>query len=457
MDFQSTAQAARQPLAPGQKDGAPLVLDLKVVEREDESRFVMNCVQRSDEFRDPFLDVMEELLANYMVTFDVNARNDLPWPRRTVTGPRNVPSPRNLRGSSSLKDSETHQIVETLASQSLGLVFDSPEIIMAQPIGADDPEKARLLSRLLTAVFRQPNMFRTFYQAFKDSFVLGTAILEMGWEQDSRAQVTANGGVEQVEYKNNFSMRPVDIFDFYPDPSGTRIQHDMEWCVKRFRISKPEASRLARKGVYNVERTRRAIDKGSKTIPSDAHGDSRYEKDLAQVPDEYGIVEGFEFWGRTPLKHGDGANNRVITILEGENVRSSINPFIDGNIPFKEIVVNPMTGRFYGLSPSEVVRFQQDQADAMMMMITDVTNSAAKGPLLVGGGFGGNMNRLHQRGLLDLIECANPDMVKPIPVDSNAVQLAMQEWNRRKQTMREASGAANPLQAVSESGRQTAT
>ncbi len=457
MDFQSTAIGPKPaPLAPGQKDGAPLIINPQASEKIEETIFTMDCVQRSEDYRNPFLDIMEELLQNYMVTFDVNASGGFNRAFWDDKGAGNRYQGR-ASGGSRLKDPETHQVVETLASQSLGLVFDSPDFLLAQPIGADDPEKARLLTRLLTAVFRQPNMFRTFYQAFKDSFILGTSILELGWEQDSRAQVTPNGGVEQVEFKNNFMMRSVDIFDFYPDPSGTRIQYDMEWVVKRFRISKPEASRLARRGVYNTERTRRALSKGSKTISTESHGELRFDPGQAIVPDQYGVLEGFEFWGRTPLKHGDGANNRVITILEGENVRSSINPFIDGNIPFKEIVVNPMTGRFYGLSPSEVIRFQQDSADNMLMTINDVTNAAAHGPLLVGGGFGGSMNRLHKRGLLDLIECSNPDMVKPLPIDINAIQLSMQEWTRRKQTMREASGASNPTQAIASSGRQTAT
>ena len=138
-------------------------------------------------------------------------------------------------------------------------------------------------------------------------------------------------------------------------------------------------------------------------------------------------------------------------------MRSRINPFIDGNIPFKEVTINPISGRFYGLSPAEVIRFLQDSADNLLMVFNDAADFAIRGPLLVGHAFNGNPQQLRERKLNDIIECSNPDMVKPLPVDFNPLQFAANEMLRRKITMREATGATNQAQALGSPGEQTAT
>lgn len=447
-----------------------IVLDRAMAEAADERDFVYEFVDASDALRSSFVDVWDEILDNYFVTpFGESDKFIFPNIGSGKVAPYYAPSQARR---ATLKDPETHQVVESLVAQGLGLIFSSQEYIQVIPVGADDVEKARLLQRLITAALEQPGNFRTFYQLFKDSFLLGTAIVQIGWDTRSRTQMVKKPQFDDLGLMVGYGLEPqevvyrdaplielVDIYDFYADPSGTRIQRDMSGVTKRFRITPQTARDLAGAGVYNrgaVERVlRRGQEKGS---ASEARGGPRRFDDLSRDTAK-GLrpLTGFEYWGRVPYRTSDGATNRVVTVLEGEVVRSHINPFIDGAIPFKEVVVNPVSGRFYGLSPAEVIRYLQDSADNMLMVANDAADLMTRMPLLVGAGFGGDPLRLKARKFGDVIPCANADTVKPVPVDFGALKIAVEELTRRKTSMREAAGVTDPMQSIPSSDRKTAT
>jgi len=452
-----------------------LVADLR--KKMAEAEFVMDFVDKSLQLRDKFSAVWDEILDNYLVA-PIGTPMSRAFPRIGDPAVASFPfiTPRGVQansGVSRLKDPETHQIIETLTAQALGLLLGGREYITARPLGKDDPEKARMLARLLMAILEQPGIFRTFYQSFKNAFLFGTSILEFGWEARSRNQLVevpkfdllgrlaARDLIpEEVLYRNRPLIKEVDIYDFYPDPSGTRIQEDMVGVVKRFRITKAEAMRLGEAGVYDLDDVRLAIAASSSRTGGkrgERGGTRKFDFLPDDLPDAYGVLTGFEFWGESPVTTADHVSNRVITLLNGLRVRSRINGFIDGNIPFKEVTINPISGRFYGLSPAEVIRFLQDSADNLLMVFNDAADFAIRGPLLVGQAFNGNPQQLRERKLNDIIECVNPDAVKPIPTDFNPLQFAAQEMLRRKITMREATGATDAVQTIESKGDKTAT
>jgi hypothetical protein len=431
-----------------------------MLEKGDEQRYILDFIERSDKFRQPYMEIFDEVLDNYLVTFEGARSRTMQLAWNWKNSPMGGFSPTRSRRAR-LKDPETHQIVETLAAQTLGIIFGPRDYLQAVPIGSDDPEKARLIARVLMSVLEGPGVYRTLYQIFKDSFIFGTAIIEIGWDRRTQLQNSPMGPTP-VTYKDEPLIRGVDIYDFYPDPSGTRIQQDMIGAAKRFRISKAQVLELSRPGpngeppVYDYAAVSRIIDMG-RTRPDETKGNVRFNQGVDLVSQETGMFNGFEYYGNVPWNPQDGARNRFLTMLEGEVVRSSMNPMFDGQIPLKEVVVNPLVGRFYGLSPCEVIRFLQDSADNMLMVGNDAADMAAHAPLLVGSSFGGNPEQLRKRAPLDTIACNNPEAVMPVPVDLNALQFAMNDMMRRKMEMREASGATNPMQAIAGGDRQTAT
>ena len=438
-------------------------------QRIKETDFVLDFVEKSRQQREPFLEIWHEVLDNYLVAPKFG-RRAIPriGSRQFATSGALVS---DARSGSILKDPETNQIIDTLAAQGSGLLMPSMDYIQAIPIGFDDTQKARFLGKLLQGILQAPGTYRTNFTTFKDGFIFGTAILEIGWETRTRIQVVnepvfdpATGflvgqqpGVGEVVYKDGPLIRQKDIFDFYPDPSGTRIQEDMLGVAHKFRISKQEALRLGEAGVYNLNRVREAVRRASNDVQKSTE-DRRFEDLERETHGDYGMLSGFEFWGETPFRPSDGARNRVITILNGVHVRSHMNPYLDGNIPFKEIVLNPISGRFYGLGIGEVIRFLQDSTDNLFMLYNDASDLAVRNVMLVGTGFNGDIGRLQRRIPNDVIPVGNPDAVKPLEIDLNALAFSAQEMQRRKLSMREASGATNPLQAIpSGSDRQTAT
>lgn len=450
--------------------GAPVILTDEIRQIE-EAEFVLDHVQRSREMMAPFLPIWNEVDDNYMVvpfgTSVADAIGALLGLRTTGVARRTTEM------MSRLKDPETHQIIETLSWQGLGMLIGAPDYLRANPIGMDDPEKARMCSRMLMSVFDSPGVYRTNYGLFKSAFTRGTSILETTWETRERTQMTRKpifnpltGAVdamgmspESVIYRDRPLLREIPIRNFYPDPSGTRLGEDMMGAAKRFRTNWWKVAELANAGVYDKGPTMLAIrDAIGANVPTDALVMEQQFPRLEGIdgPASFGNVNGFEYVGEVPFRR-PGGRNRVITLINGQWVRGRPNPYLDGELPWDAITVNPIGGRFYGLSPAEVIRFLQDAADNFLMVFTDAGDLAIRGPVLLGQAFGGDPEKVRMRRVNDVIQCRNVDAVKPMPVELGALTFAAAELARRKQSMREAGGATDPSQAIPSGGAQTAT
>lgn len=432
----------------------------------DEANFIMDWVGKAEAKMQPYFPVWEECLDNYMVASPTTGRLGRSWPSGQLAPWWHAKKATTF--GSFLKDPETHQIIESLTAQALLLLLGQKDYITATPVGADDPAKAQLISRLLMAQMDQPGVFRTHYQLFKNAFLFGTSILEISWETRSRIQMqrqvtfdpttgqtTESLVPQEVPYRDRPVQKEVPLWKFFPDPNGTRIHEDMVGVVKEFEITDLDAQNLAAAGVYDKEGVRKAMNREASYARTRPYRNQ--EDNPPYTPRGLKLLKGFEFWGTAPFNYPNGASNRVITLLEGEIVRSHINPFIDGAIPFKEIVINPVQGRFYGLGPAEVIRYLQDSADNMLMVTNDAADLAIRSPLLVGSAFGGDELQLRARRLNSLIHCRDPKAVMPLQQDLSVIQLGAQDLMRRKVSMREASGATNPLQAIPSGDRATAT
>ena len=449
----------------------PLLIDGDASKRMEETEYLLEFMSRSDRYRRMFVPIWDEVLANYLVVPYGSDPTGLIWSK---SGQALLPY-KNLgrrRRRSVLKDPETHQIIETITAQGIGLLLGGRDYITAVPIGKDDYNKSRLLGRLITAIMDQPGVWRTHYQLFKDAFLFGTAILKIGWETRMRKQFVRNARgklvPEDVVYRDRVLQRVVDHYNFYPDPTGTRINEDMVGVGERFQITFREAMRLSEPGahgeppVYDKAEVTKAImlrmvDMQKGKASSTAGIGSRFPNLPMGLPHQMELLDGFDYYGESPVPRSDGMSNRVMTLLNGINVRSRGNPYIDGNKPYVEVIINPIGGRFYGLGVGEVVRFLQDSADHLLMTFTDTADLAANAPLLVGGGWGGNEQELEERAPNALIHCQDPKMVGPVPTDIGILDFATRELLRRKLSMREASGATNPLQAIQGPGEKTAT
>lgn len=469
-DLQSNVAPPSDAPVPGVSPG----LKTTRIDAIEESAFVLDWVQKSQAYRQPFIPVWNEVRDNFMV---------VPFGRMPLGGLDEVLGVvlRTAEARSRLKDPETHQIISTLTDQAMLLLVGALDYIRATPYGPDDPEKARMVQRLLQAYLDSPGQYRTNRGIFQNAFLYGTSYIEIGWQHLARMQpvrrpmLDPSSGMmildpdtgrpmqevhqEEVIYRDQPLMSEIQIRDAFPDPSGTRIQEDMHGFAKRFRSGILEARRLQGAGTWNdSEAVDRALAKlgGSSGKAMPGYDEEEFPGLDKTIPEKYGMGWGFTFYGEVPFKR-TGGQNRIITLWGGERVAGYPIPFIDGNIPVKEVVVNPMGGRHYGISPAEIVRFLQDSADNFLMIFNDAGDLAIRGPLLLGQAFGGDPERVRASLLGDVIKCRNVDAVKPIPRDLGALTFAAQEMSRRILRMRDASGATNPLQAIPGPVEKTAT
>lgn len=447
-------------------------------ERNKELEFITDFVSLAQRKRQQYVEIWHEVMSNYLVALpgaefytsdDSGYRPYPPTSSSTSRGAGGI-------GYSQLRDPETFQIIEAAAAQGIVLALGK-EYLQAVPLSPRSYDHARQLTRVVMAALEGPTNYRKLYGGFKDGNIFGTAIFELGWRKKVQNQVVKvpvfdrMGTLQGYEYQvrpvvqhDEPLLKAVDLFDFYPDSSGTRIHEDMCGVAKRYRIDKNEANDLADEEVYDREPVRRLLHGSAPKAESGASmsGDTDHRFERIGIDDrrevaglDNALLTGFEYWGEVPYKPRDGNRNRVITVLGDEVVRSHINPLIDGLIPFKEFVMNPINGRFWGLGAAEVVRFLQDSADNLLMAINDGVDMASAIPLLVGHGFSGDLNQLRRRDPFDIISCGDVSQVAPVPFDFNAMQLAAQDLLRRKVSMREASGSVDP-EALS-ADRQSAT
>ena len=227
---------------------------------QDEKRayeFVMGFISSSDKYKKQYVDKWQEILANFMV--DPTHGSGQGYSSSSGAGSMNSPYRQGRVYSGNkrnviLKDPETHKAIMTYASKLVRALFGSREreYIKARPVGWEDAaEKAPTVSRLLKYELSRPGAFRTWVEAIIDMLLFGTSVVEVSWEYTEREMpvrsVSSELGIElesftrmKIPVYDDVKITPIDIVDFYPDPSRYRLD-DMAGAAKRFKMQAIEA------------------------------------------------------------------------------------------------------------------------------------------------------------------------------------------------------------------------
>jgi hypothetical protein len=434
-------------------------------------RFTMGFVASSDRFKGQFLDRQREVLANFMVDpqyADVGSTTS-PYRYGRVYG-----SPKR---QVILKDPETHKTIMVYASKLVRALFGSREreYIKARPRGTEDaPDKAPTVSRLLRYDFALPGTFRTFVEAIIDMLLFGTSIIEVSWEYCEREMpvrtVTSEMGVDLDEWSrlripvyDDVRMTPVDVVDFYPDPARYRIE-DMAGAAKRFRMTALEARKTAASGIYDPAAVENAVQALSTSTTQPAPGKYSFRSGIDQPSDRAGISEfkdmiGYEYWGDVPWIDDYGSARRVITILNNVVVRNDPWPLADPHLPWHTLIINPVQGRFYGISPAEVIRYDQDFADAIKMLLAEAIVRQVKPPIAYDPEMTDvDSDRLNVWGRADrpIPIRGGPNSIGTLRYDAN-IQAGFQMLGGLKASMEQASGASGGISGEAGPDREAAS
>jgi len=344
----------------------------------------MGFVAHSDKHRQQHLEKWEEVVANFIVE-----PNDRWSSRQSSYSPyRNPPrSSRKARRQIILKDPETHKLVMSYAAKLTRALFSDRrhEYVSASPVGYEDVLASDTVTRLLRYTWALPGVFRSMLEGIIDMLLFGTCVVEVPWKYLQREMpvrsVSTQLGVELSETTravvpvyDDPAVNVLDVFDFYPDPGRYRIE-DMSGAAKRFQMNAAAANRMVEGGLWKADAVRKAVNGATSNRPHDSAEDDLREgldqpEDRTQYS-EFKDLTGYEYWGEVPWKTDAGSNRQVITIWNNEVVRVDDYPLNDPHLPFHSLVVNPMQGRFYGISPAEVIRYDQSFADAVKILLAE--------------------------------------------------------------------------------------
>jgi hypothetical protein len=280
-----------------------------------------------------------------------------------------------------LKDPETFKVIMTYAAKLVKALLGDPkaEYIKCEPIGWEDVKGSEAATRYLRYVMRMPGHYRTLVEAIINMLLHGTAIIESPWKYEevdvSSRTVHMELGVEYdsvesgtMPYYDDVCLGVIDVEDFFYDPSRYRIQ-DMPGVAKRFRMNANEARRTTR---FRKDAVEAAIKKGAS---GGRDSEERFREGTEQPTENIAMSEfkdmiGFEYSGWVPWKIG-GSHRVMITLLNGEKVYEEAYPYHDPMLHFHTLIVNPVQGRFYGISPAEVIRSDQSFADAVKTLLAE--------------------------------------------------------------------------------------
>jgi len=445
---------------------------------KDPRDFAMSFVAASDRYRRQYFERWREVTANFMV----DPSTDESGGHRSPTGAFRSPyrrgrSYRNPRNQIILKDPETHKAIMSYASKLVRILFGERDrgYVKARPRGFEDaPQKAPTVSRLLRYDFGLPGHFRTFVESIIDMLMFGTSVVEVNWKYEEREMpvrsVDSQFGVDidtetriPIPVYDDVRITPVDVFDFFPDPSNYRIS-DMTGCAKRFRMNALTAFAEARGGKFDEAKVRRAVGGAGKesTAGEDNRGETSFRKGVDQPEDTGGVSDfremiGYEYWGDVPWEDNSGVSRRVITVLNNVVVRDDPWPLADPQLPFHTLIINPVQGRFYGVSPAEVVRYVQDFSDAMLVLLAEAVIRQVHPPIAYDLDAEIDVSRLQAWKADALIPArGGPSAVGTLKYDAN-IQGGFALLGGMKQMIQEASGALGAIQGENGPDREPAT
>jgi len=444
----------------------------KVRTMDEQAEFVMSFVDDSEHYRDDMRDIWDEVDDNYLVrpAFDATSLGtNFPLDANLA----HTFSPRN-RTAAILKDPETHQEVMTLLARIVLDLFPvSASFTSARAIGFEDIRASQAVGQLNEHAFRLKGHYWNRIMQLLYALLRGTGVGRWNWEYQEEArnvrsfqidpftgELISSTTTQMVPTWDDPKFKAIDSRDFYPDHSKELLS-EMPLAAEHFRMTASDALRQAERGVFDSAATKRAIDARFQALMSAKNTDSAADAspDIVEHPD-YMELDVYEAVGETPFRGAsddpnaeDGIYRRVITVMNGETVRSR--PWAR-RMPFTEIKIIPRPGSFWGLAVGELVRYDQDFADTAKMMLADAAVRMAHPPLIYDKNAEVDLAKLRRFNPRVPIGASRVDAVSTMRYEPRLGEL-FTTYQGVKAQMRDASSALDSLQGQAGPNREAAT
>lgn len=455
--------------------------------------WIDDCVEQADKPRKQLEPQWFENWSNYRVESGGGNHPDKQYPMASGGTSRFQLSPINF-----LKTPESHQGVNTLRALLLSGLYGTRDYVQADPVGDEDVEAAKRVSRLVMFGLERPGNFRTNYETLGDSLIFGLGSYSARWRNEVRlvprripvpapdpsdeepflrnpqtgAIMTVLQHVEDTIHDDP-SLETDDLFDTWFDPSANRFD-EVKYKVKRFRIRDEELEALKDDENWDSEGVARVLlsePSGRQTGPdSTSHPklitENLTEEDVKDVH-KFGYYGGWMFEGMIPKevaeeigKDVDHRGAVVLRVVNGILIQAIQSPQRNGQIQGGTITILPTGRGIYGISPLTIVRYLQDVGDTQLILTTQALIESVYQNYLVSGDLGPNFARdLETRRPREVFTIQGDiEQLQPLPKDYSGLQIAVGALNLISQTMRNAMNARDPVSGIQrQGGEQTAT
>jgi hypothetical protein len=374
-----------------------------VYDLESRATFVMNVVRAAEVARDDYLPRWEESWQNYLVLprgeAALRGRTDDPLGRSSGSHfPRRA-------GRLQLKDPESHQIVEALLAETLTQLFPDDGYVKAKPTGGEDFPLAQGTNKIIEHVLGLPRHRRVLYQWLKDAFITGTGVAFGDWDFEEDFEIVRTiaevGALSVSQFSrvlttvmDDVRLDNVDLTEFYPVPGADNFD-DLKGAARRVELFANDLEKQAKEAGpddgWNADLLSEAVTRGfqPKNATTENFKTSMIEDEQDQPMPEFQPVTAYEYWGEVPWAGtaddpiDGGSKRRRLLVVNGDLVREQDWPLKRKRLPFFDFTINPLTGRLYGLSPLEVIRFDQDFADVLKNMLAQAVVKSVNPPHVI--------------------------------------------------------------------------
>jgi hypothetical protein len=452
--------------------------------------FIDDCIEQANGVREELEPGWYENWGNYRVesTYGTGQHSKM-YPMSSGNANRFEMSPINF-----LKTPESHQGVNTLRALLLAGLFGTRDYVQADPVGDEDIEKAKRVSRLVMYGLERPGNFRTNFECLGDSLIFGLGSYSAYWKLLSRlvprrmpvpdpftpgefVRNPQTGGIMTILQNvmapvyDDPTLETDDLFKTWFDPAANRFDQ-LNWKCKLFQIRDEELASLQTDENWDGEGIAQVLlhppDGRSYGRVSNEHPklltENLTEDDMKESAD-YGYYSGWMFEGRVPQdvaeKIGkiDHRGTVILKMIDGICIQAIQSPQRNGHIQGGVFTILPTGRGIYGISPLTIVRYLQDVSDTQLILTVQALIESVYQNYIVGGDWGPDFPRLLEtrRPRETFQTQGDVTQLLPLPKDYTGLGIAVQALGLMSQTMRNAMNARDPVQGIMSQGDTTAT
>jgi hypothetical protein len=344
--------------------------------------------------------------------------------------------------------------------------------------GPEDAEASRLVEILVSAQMKDADTMLKCADILLTGDIYGTAIAQVGWDKRTASLIRRESAPVpgrpreslRTEPRTVFdgpNWEPVDILDFFPQPSRRDIK-DMDWVCRRYWLDLEEIQKMAfEDGVFDKAAVDQLTSLGAfKEVRDDLtarRNQSRgplSESETRRMEKYAKPVELIEMRGRAPNEFipDDGGDERIITVANRSiTLRDRPNPYWHGEKGY--LIYSPLRDPhyFHGTGKIEIGEKLQLTANRLANHKLDALDLVLDPMWYNNRAAGIDTRKLYARpGRIVSGDGPMSEALSPISPDLSGMSLTYQEIGELERMLERGTGVTSDALGLQAEPRETA-